>query len=221
MYVLRNQKTPEAQQMREKSQLFFTAMNIAYGLMIPMSVIPVTAPVCNSLNIYPTTMFACNILFLANAAFFFYAKFNHFWIQENADKLKEKLIDDEVNVEQERDMLRAQCSSYGNYLMILSVVQVAIILLGKIYIDEGEYLACTGGGYQWVYTSISGSAFALTVMVTIMMQSVMIEKFLYRIPNKFGMFESIKVKPVAERMGDAFAEKFKAFHVEVPSTAVN
>ena len=118
-------------------------------------------------------------------------------------------------------MLKAQCSSYGNYLLILSVVQVVIILLGVIYIDEGEYLACTGGGYQWVYTSVSGSAFMVTIMVTIMMQSVMIEKFLYRIPNKFGLFDSIKVKPVAERMEVAFAEKFKRMHEDLPATTVN
>lgn len=74
MYVLRHQKTPEGQAMRKKTQKFFTGMNIVYGLMIPLSVIPGTAPICSSLNIYPTTMFMCNVLFLANSGFFFYAQ---------------------------------------------------------------------------------------------------------------------------------------------------
>lgn len=208
--------------MRAKTQKFFTTMNIFYGVMIPLAVVPVTAPICNSLNIYPTTMFMCNILFLANSAFFFYAKFHNFWMEKDVGEKnpQERLIEKEQDVDA-RSMLKAQCSSYGNYLAILSVVQVVIILLGRIYIDEGEYLACTGGGYQWVYTSISGSAFMVTIMVTIMMQSVMIEKFLYRIPNKFGMFESIKVKPVADRMSAAFAIKLNKINEEENTYAVN
>jgi len=84
--------------------------------------------------------------------------------------------------------------SYGNYLKILSTIQVIIILLARVYIDSGDYLACTGGGYQWLYTNLRGELFIAGMMITIMMQSVMIEKFLYRIPNKYGEFDSIKVK---------------------------
>lgn len=122
---------------------------------------------------------------------------------------KERLVENKDKDTHEREMLTAQCKSYGNYLKILSVVQVIIILLGRVYIDGGEYLTCTGAGYQWIYTSISGSAFSLTIMVTIMMQSVMIEKFLYRIPKNFGYFEEIKIQPLTERLEDAFEEKFK------------
>ena len=43
----------------------------------------------------------------------------------------------------------------------------------------------------------------------------MIEKFLYRIPNKYGMFEEIKVKAVKDKMGELFRAKM---HL---NTAVN
>ena len=87
-------------------------------------------------------------------------------------------------------MFKAQMSSYKNYTMILSVVQVVVIVLGEVLIDNGGYLTCTGGGNQWLYSSIGGELFILGMMVTMMMQSVMVEKFLYRIPRDHGHFKS-------------------------------
>lgn len=45
-----------------------------------------------------------------------------------------------------------------------------------------------------MYLGVGGELFILGMMVTIMMQSVMVEKFLYRIPNKHGKFDEIKLK---------------------------
>ena len=110
--------------------------------------------------------------------------------------------------------------SYGNYLKILSTIQIVIILLARVYIDSGDYLACTGGGYQWLYTNLRGEIFVAGMMITIMMQSMMIEKFLYRIPNKFGEFDSIKIR-VEKSMKAQFKKKLIDYEQESHTTAVN
>lgn len=184
-------------------------MNLLYSLALLFSVMPATAPLCSSLRVYPTSMFWCNILFLMNALFFFFMQWNNFFLQaaEQEDNATKPLLSKNEDHEKYRKIFKERTTSYGNYLKILSVVQVVIILLGKVYIDAGEYLACTAGGFQWISTSIGGELFVAGIMVTIMMQSVMIEKFLYRIPNKYGMFDSIKIKPVTERLADALHGK--------------
>ena len=210
MHVLRTQDTPEGAQMKEKTKRWFTAMNIMYALMLPLAVIPYTAPVCNSIMIYPGSMLACNVMFLLNSGFFFYARHYNFFAdnaETNEHLLKAKTPE---HNEKRRKIFAEQMKSYGNYLYILSTIQVIIILLARVYIDEGDYLACTGGGYQWLYTNVRGELFIAGMMITIMMQSVMIEKFLYRIPNKFGEFDSIKVK-TSKHLKNAFQKKLISF----------
>lgn len=221
MHVMRSQDTPEGPRMKAKTQRWFTIMNILYGLMLPLAVIPYTAPVCNSIMIYPGSMLACNVMFLLNAGFYFYARHYNFFA-DNADE-SAPLIDKGKSAEhneKRRKIFSEQMKSYGNYLYILSTIQVIIILLARVYIDEGDYLACTGGGYQWLYTNVRGELFIAGMMITIMMQSVMIEKFLYRIPNKFGEFDSIKVK-TEKAFKAAFKKKLVSFENEAVATAVN
>ncbi len=195
-------------------------MNILYAMMLPLAVIPWTAPICNSVMIYPGSLLACNIMFLLNSGFFFYARSNKFFAE--IDDEKSPLLQ-EISSEQDerkRKILDEQMKSYGNYLKILSTIQIVIILLARVYIDSGDYLACTGGGYQWLYTNVRGEIFIAGMMITIMMQSMMIEKFLYRIPNKHGEFDSIKIR-VEKSMKAQFKKKFIDYEKESHTTAVN
>lgn len=192
---MRNLELPEGHAIKEKIKPYYYTMNVLYGLAIVMSVIPKTAPICTSLAIYPLSMLWCSILFLANSGFFMYCAFNNYLQTEVTDESSEKtfLLKNDEYVAKQRKIYNERMSSYGNYLKILTVLQIAVILIGRVYVDTGEYLACTGGGYQWISTSIQGELFVAFMMVTIMMQSAMCEKFLYRVPNKNGMFESIKI----------------------------
>ena len=47
-------------------------------------------------------------------------------------------------------------ASYKFYTMILSFVQVVLIAIGHVYIGTGGHLTCTGGGYEWLYSSLGG-----------------------------------------------------------------
>lgn len=188
--------------------------------MLPLAVIPWTAPICNSVMIYPGSLLACNIMFLLNSGFFFYARSNKFFAEIDDEKsplLQERSSEQD---ERKRKILDEQMKSYGNYLKILSTIQIVIILLARVYIDSGDYLACTGGGYQWLYTNVRGEIFIAGMMITIMMQSMMIEKFLYRIPNKHGEFDSIKIR-VEKSMKAQFKKKFIDYEKESHTTAVN
>lgn len=211
MHVLRNLETPEGETLREKVKPFYWTMNTLYVAAVVCAVIPKTAPICDSLSIYPLSMFWCNLLFLANTGIFFYFWLNNFCLEGPLEGEDEEGEEDDTNKKpliaegyhaRTRKIFSERLKSYGNYLKILSTVQIIIILLGKVFIDVGEFLTCTGGGFMWISTSISGVLFMFLIMLTIMMQSVMIEKFLYRIPNKYGMFDTIKHSSVYQkRMG--------------------
>lgn len=208
---MRHLELPEGHAIKKKVHPYFVTMNIAYAATLVLSVIPATAPVCSSLAIYPMSMFMCNILFLANTAFFMYCSFNNYLQtadSETASDEKSPLtLKGADYIAKQRQIYNERMKSYGNYLKILSVLQIVIILLGRVFIDEGEYLACTGGGFEWISTSVSGDLFVAFLMVTIMMQSAMCEKFLYRIPNKYGLFDSIKIHTVKEHAHDHFRNK--------------
>ena len=82
--------------------------------------------------------------------------------------------------------------SYNCFTVVLSMIQILVILLGEVFVDKGGYLTCSGGGYQWLYQNIAGELFIFMLMVNMIMQSVLIEKFLYGVPHHYGYFEEIK-----------------------------
>lgn len=99
-------------------------------------------------------------------------QFNNFYLEsdkEEDDTNKKPLLGAEKTYENSRQIFIERMKSFGNYLKILSVIQVIIILLGKVYIDVGDYLTCTGNGFMWISTSIHGELFVAGIMVTIMM----------------------------------------------------
>ena len=79
--------------------------------------------------------------------------------------------------------------SYNCFTVVLSMIQILVILLGEVFVDKGGYLTCSGGGYQWLYQNIAGELFIFMLMVNMIMQSVLIEKFLYGVPHHHGYFE--------------------------------
>ena len=79
--------------------------------------------------------------------------------------------------------------TYNCFTMVLSMIQIVVIFFGKGFVGKSHDLTCTGGGYQWLYHSFAGEGFILTVMVSMILQCFLIEKFLYGVPNQHGYFE--------------------------------
>lgn len=82
-----------------------------------------------------------------------------------------------------------------------------IISLGDIFISKGGYVSCTSGGYEWLYVSVAGEAFVMSLTLTIMMQTVMVEKVLYRVRSKNGFFKTgLSTKKMSISNEDEFQE---------------
>lgn len=200
MEILRTLAFPEGKDMKEKVKHYFNIMNLLYFLMIPTA-LWIAPPKCSNLNIYPASMYLLNVLFLANSVFFWYMQHNKFFM----DLPEEKIGDDEHTPMIEKDehavartIFKQQMSSYNCFTWILSIVNVFVILLGRVYVDKGGYLTCTGGGYEWIYQSITGELFGFMLILTMLMQSVMAEKFFYGIPHHNGHFnegDEKKIEP--------------------------
>jgi hypothetical protein len=193
LHVMRTVELPQRLDLRKRTKWFYYLMNSLYLLMIPLAFVPGFAPICSNYKPYPATLFYCNILFLFNSAFFFYMHYNKFFLEKFDEDIETPFASDIAYDDKIRHVFTQQMNSYHNYTVILSIVQVIVIVLGRIYIYEGGYLTCTGGGYEWLYSSIGGELFILGMMITMMMQSVMVEKFLYRIPLNNGYFEEEKI----------------------------
>ena len=54
---------------------------------------------------------------------------------------------------------------------------------------KSHFLACTDGGKQWLYTTMTGELFVGAHMVLIITQAVMLEAALYKVPKKMGWFD--------------------------------
>lgn len=72
---------------------------------------------------------------------------------------------------------------------MLVFCNVAIQLWGRIFVHNSEFLGCTDGGWQWIYTTITGELFVGTHMMLIITQGVMLEQALYKVPLKMGWFK--------------------------------
>ena len=148
LHIIRSVELLQRQKLTRNTKRYYYMMNSLYLLMIPLSFVHGFAPICTREQPYPASLFYCNILFLVNSAFFFYMENNKFFItDENALIVQEGKI---------RHVFRQQMSAYKCYTVILSVVQVVVIVLGRVFISAGGYLTCTGGGYEWLYSSIGG-----------------------------------------------------------------
>jgi hypothetical protein len=200
-------------------------MKIIYILMIIVVFIPGLAPVCSNLRTYPTALYWCNVLFIVNACFFWVMyKKNFFRNLSETDNEKYPLISGEnahhcgdhahhcgENAHQRdksRLIFKDQMQTYNCFTVVLSISQIVVIFVGEVFISKGGYLTCTGGGYQWLYQNLAGEAFIFMTMINMMLQSFLIEKFLYSVPHQHGYFEEEK-------------DDFRAAHSEGEMVAIN
>lgn len=80
---------------------------------------------------------------------------------------------------------------YIIFQAILVLCNIGIQIWGRIFVHKNHFLACTDGGKQWLYTTMTGEMFVGCHMVLIITQSVMLEIALYKVPKKLGWFKDI------------------------------
>ena len=89
-----------------------------------------------------------------------------------------------------RGMFRRQIWFYLCFSTILVCTNLTIQLWAHLGDHEKGRLGCSEKGYFWLYTTSFGEMFVTAHIVQIIMQAVMIEKVLYKVPHEAGMFEA-------------------------------
>ena len=82
--------------------------------------------------------------------------------------------------------------TYNCFTVVLSISQIVLIVLivfGEVLINKVGYLTCTEGGYQWLYESLAGEGFIFMGVVNMIVQCLLIEKFLFDVPVQHGYFK--------------------------------
>lgn len=79
-------------------------------------------------------------------------------------------------------------ATYSRYTLLVSVWQLFIEVFAWGINRRNDFLMCTRDGWAWVYSSLSGNFFTLFHMMTILMQTIMVIKLFYWIPQKQGYF---------------------------------
>ena len=73
--------------------------------------------------------------------------------------------------------------------LLVSLWQLFIEMFAYGVQHKSDFLGCMEDGWAWVYTSILGSVFTLFHMMTILMQSILVIKLFYWIPEKMGFYD--------------------------------
>ena len=60
----------------------------------------------------------------------------------------------------------------------------------RLGVHEAQKLGCGANGLQWLYTTTFGEMFVTCHIVQIIMQAVMLEKALFKVPHEHGLFEA-------------------------------
>ena len=109
-----------------------------------------------------------------------------------------------------QSMFRKQMRWYLCFSSILATINLTLQILGRTLHLHTDVilLACAQKGYQWVYTSLLGELFIGAHIIQIIMQAVMLEKALYKVPHEIGWFEAPKEHDGSlEEDEDEFSEK--------------
>ena len=78
---------------------------------------------------------------------------------------------------------------YVCFSSILVSLNISIQVWGR-FTHHDQVLGCAEHGYTWLYTTTMGEMFITAHIVQIIMQAVMIEKALYKVPHEAGWFEA-------------------------------
>lgn len=79
---------------------------------------------------------------------------------------------------------------YLCFSTILMCINITLQVYGRFVAHDEKILGCAAGGLQWLYTTTVGEIYITAHIVQIVMQAVMLEKALYKVPHEEGWFEA-------------------------------
>ena len=207
MCILKNMPGKPGKVLWSRCKYYFAVMFFLYGVVFVLSFVPGFEPRCTSEKVYPAVLNYTCTLFIINYFFHLYLNCNKkYYLSEDDAEINALLIKGSVNSDKNlsemtkeeqvayshefhNKMFKKQMDTYLSFQTVLTIINVCIQLLGRVYVDQGHYLGCTTGGSEWIYTTLKGSFFVSGHMVLIIMQAVMLEKALYGVPHHSGWFE--------------------------------
>lgn len=87
-----------------------------------------------------------------------------------------------------KKLYTAQMKVYAHYTLLVSIWQIGVQILAWTSAHGRGFLGCMEGGWRWEYTSIFGSLFTMFHMMSILMQTIMVMKIFYCVPQTLGHF---------------------------------
>ena len=204
-------------------------MNCLYAGVVGMAFVPSLHPMCTDEQAYPYVMSIASLLFLVN--YFFHLVINcnkEFFMEmrgkqaplletagqsvdgdqnENSTDRKLSWLDKAESQSLKRDMFRRQMWLYLCFSTVLVSINMTIQIWGRVVAHDGNILGCSAKGYQWMYTTTYGEMFITAHIVQVIMQAVMLEKALFKVPHESGWFEAPLHLDASDSEGDEFADK--------------
>lgn len=206
-YVMRNLPGNKGRQMRKRTKTFFVVMNCLYAAVLTIAFIPGWRPMCHDHKSYPAVLNFASCLFIINYIFQWYIKCHKKFFMEEAEgallapataineegdaKKDVKLCweQKEHSIALRRKMFARQFSVFMCFSTILVISNLTIQIWARL-VSEKQILGCADKGYQWLYTTTVGSLFVTAHIVQVIMQAVMLEKALYKVPHEDGWFDA-------------------------------
>lgn len=205
-YVMKSLPGNKGRKLRRRTKSYFIIMNCLYAGVLALAFVPGFRPMCHDHKTYPAVMNFASCLFLINYVFHWYVKCNKKFfmdddsallsaatcINEGAEGVPDRKLSWESKEESlvlRQRMVQRQMSLFMCFSTILVTFNCIIQVWGR-FLSEKSMIGCADKGYQWVYTSLTGSLFVTAHIVQIVMQAVMLEKALYKVPHEDGWFEA-------------------------------
>ena len=209
-YIMKNLPSNRGRNLRKRTKTYFVTMNCLYLGVLALSFVPGFRPMCTDEKVYPVVMNFASCLFLLNYMFQWVIRCNKDWFMADEGLLPEstepttalnesgegEFVERKLSWEHKVDsvalrkqMFNKQMSFFMCFSTILVCINVSIQVLGRL-VSEEKILGCAEKGYQWLYTSLIGSLFVTAHIVQIIMQAVMLEKALYKVPHEMHWFDA-------------------------------
>lgn len=195
----------EVDSLKKRTNCYFYTMNILYLLNLVLACFSYFGPFCTQQNLYPKCMSIACALYVINYMYHYYLHKNNYFLQWKGLKILNEKQDPKLNnqtplvqiepepietviLKQKMKLYKEQMKVYSHYSFLVSIWGIGIQVLAYVSKHDGGFLGCMESGWQWEYTSIFGSLFTMFHMMSILMQTIMVMKIFYCVPQAQGWF---------------------------------
>ena len=105
-----------------------------------------------------------------------------------ADSETEQILNHVELLTDEEKSFNKQTKCYYWFTFVLSLVGLAVGIIGIIVIEKRNVLGCGPNGDKWLYIANLGNLFELFHILIAIFQCVIVVQTLYKIPTSFGYF---------------------------------